>query len=85
MLLNPTGFPTALPYPLLTGALIIKTCKLLMLTKKLIVPKAVTVHKSLVFVLNTVPLGGRSKGASSQYLFFFLFSFLFWVEIFLGS
>lgn len=46
------------------GALIIKTCKLLMLTKKLIVPKAVTVHKSLVFVLNTVPLGGRSKGAS---------------------
>lgn len=51
--------------------------------KKRIVPKAVTVHKSLVFVLNTVPLGGRSKGASSQYLFFF--SFLFWVEIFLGS
>lgn len=74
MLLNPTGFPTALPYPLLTGAFVIKTCKLLMLTKKLIVPKAVTVHKSLVFVLNTVPLGGRSKGASSQYLFFF-FSF----------
>lgn len=55
-----------------------------MVTKKLIVPKAVTVHKSLVFVLNTVPLGDRSKGASFLYLFF-SFSFLFWVEIFLGS
>lgn len=36
----------------------------------MIVPKAATVHKSLVFVLNTVPLGGRLKGASSLYLFF---------------
>lgn len=53
-----------------------------MLTKKLIVPKAVTVHKSLVFVLNTVPQGGRSKGASSLNFFFL---FLLWVEIFLGS
>lgn len=56
-----------------------------MLTKKLIVPKAVTVHISLVFVLDRVPLGGRLKGASSLYLFFFFSLFLFWVEIFLGS
>lgn len=46
-----------------------------MLTKKLIVPKAVTVHISLVFVLDRVPLGGRLKGASSLYLFFFFFPF----------
>lgn len=42
-----------------------------MLTKKLIVPNAVTVHEWLVFVLNRVPRGGRLKGASSLYLFFF--------------
>lgn len=53
-----------------------------MLTKKLIVSKVVT-DEWLVFVLNRVPHGGRSKGASSLYLFFF-FLFLFWVEIFLG-
>lgn len=56
-----------------------------MLTKKLIVPKAATDHKSLVFVLHGVPRGGRLKGASSLYLFFFFFLFLFWVERFLGS
>lgn len=44
-----------------------------MLTKKLIVPKAVTVHVSLVFVLDRGPLGGGLKGASSLYLFFFSF------------
>lgn len=47
-----------------------------MSTKKLIVPKAVTIHKSLVFVLNRVPLGGRLKG-SSLYLDFFFFSFFY--------
>lgn len=47
-----------------------------MLTKKLIVPKAVTVHVSLVFVLDRGPLGGGLKGASSLYLFFFPFSIL---------
>lgn len=47
-----------------------------MSTKKLIVPKAVTIHKSLVFVLNRVPLGGRLKGAS-LYLDFFFFFFPF--------
>ena len=47
-----------------------------MLTKKLIVSKVVTVHEWLVFVLDRVPRGGRSKGASSLYFFFFPFSIL---------
>lgn len=45
-----------------------------MVAKKLIAPKAVTIHRSLVFVLNRVPLGGSFKGASF-FVFFFFFKF----------
>lgn len=53
-----------------------------MLTKKQTVPKAVTVHKSLVFVLEYHFVVG---GKALLLCIFFFFLFLFWVEIFLGS
>lgn len=52
-----------------------------MWAKKLIAPKAVTIYKSLVFVLSRVPLSGRE---TCFYLLFF-FPSLFWVEIFPGN